>query len=225
MFGGPHRAALRVRFFCILGVLCIPWGEQQDFERELFMHLIERNDQIERIFLPWRFPLGKAYEAYKGHVYRVLNFACAALEVSEASTEVYGKNQAVEDRIAVAACFHDVGIWLDKTVDYLDPSKRHASEWLRERLLEEWESEVALMIEYHHKQTRYTGEHEVLVEAFRRADLVDVSLGLVRFGIPGKFVRDVKRAFPNHGFHLTLVRKVTPYMLTHPWNPLPMFRK
>ncbi len=189
------------------------------------MHLIERNDIIERIFLPWRFPLGKAYDAYKGHVYRVLNFACASLEVTDAHCEIYGKPQDVEDRIAIAACFHDVGIWLDKTVDYLEPSKKHAADWLTERNLADWQSEVALMIEYHHKQTVYAGDHALIVEAFRRADLVDVSLGLVRFGIPGKFVRDVKRAFPNRGFHLTLVRRFTPYMLTHPWNPLPMLRK
>ena len=189
------------------------------------MHLIDRNDHIERIFLPWRLPLGKACDAYKGHVYRVLNFACAALEVADLDIDVYGKPKEIEDRIAIAASFHDVGIWLDKTIDYLAPSKEHATEWLSERGLSEWDSEVALMIEYHHKQSRYTGEHEPLVEAFRRADLVDVSLGLVRFGVPGKFIREVKRAFPNRGFHMTLVRKVTPYMITHPWKPLPMFRK
>ena len=153
------------------------------------MRLIERNDHIERIFLPWRFSLGNACDAYKGHVYRVLNFACASLEIGEVDCDVYGKRQEVEDRIAIAACFHDVGIWLDKTVDYLEQSKGHASDWLGERNLKPWESEIALMIEYHHKQTRYTGEHEALVEAFRRADLVDVSLGLVRFKIPGKFIR------------------------------------
>jgi hypothetical protein len=170
------------------------------------MHLIERNDHIERIFLPWRFSLGKACDAYKGHVYRVLNFACAVLEVGDADRKVYGDYQKVEDRIAIAASFHDVGLWLDKTINYLGPSKKHASEWLDERGLRNWESEV-------------------LVEAFRRADLVDVSLGLVRFGIPGRFIREVKRAFPNCGFHRTLVVKLTPYMLTHPWKPLPMFRK
>ncbi len=189
------------------------------------MHLIERNDHIERIFLPWRFSLGKACDAYKGHVYRVLNFACAVLEVGDADSKVYGDYQEVEDRIAIAASFHDVGIWLDKTINYLGPSKKHALEWLDERGLRNWESEVALMIEYHHEQTRFTGEHEVLVEAFRRADLVDVSLGLVRFGIQGRFIREVKRAFPNRGFHRTLVVKLTPYMLTHPWKPFPMFRK
>ena len=104
-------------------------------------------------------------------------------------------------------------------------SKEHASAWLTEHGLNDWQSEVALMIEYHHKQTRYKGEHDTLVEVFRRADLVDVSLGLQRFRIPVNFIREVKGAFPNHGFHFTLVKKVVPYMLTHPWKPLPMFRK
>ena len=91
------------------------------------MHLIERNDQVERIFLPWRLPLGSAYEAYKGHVYRVLNFTCALLDQQDDDLNSYGKPQEIEDRITVAACFHDVGIWLNKTMHYLDPSRAHAT--------------------------------------------------------------------------------------------------
>ena len=189
------------------------------------MHLIERNDQIERIFLPWRISLGPSYDAYKGHVYRVLNFACASLETSEFNGDHYGKLQDVEDRIAIAACFHDVGIWLNKTIDYLEPSRKHAEDWLADRSLGAWQPEIELMIEYHHKQTRYRGDHEELVEAFRRADLIDVSFGLQGFTVPRKFVREVRHAFPNRGFHWTLVRKITPYMIMHPWKPLPMFRR
>ena len=189
------------------------------------MHLIEQNDQIERIFLPWRLPLGKAYDGYKGHVYRVLNFTCALLDCDDTDMHEYGKPQEVQDRIAIASCFHDVAIWLDKTMDYLDPSIAHAEAWLNERGLAQWSPEVSLMIKWHHKQTRYTGDHDCLVEAFRRADLVDVMLGARRFGIPGSFVRDVRRAFPNNGFHWTLAKGIVPYALKHPTKPMPMMKR
>lgn len=189
------------------------------------MRLIEQNDQIERIFLPWRLPLGKAYDGYKGHVYRVLNFTCGLLDCDDADLAAYGKPQEVEDRIALAACFHDVAIWLDKTMDYLDPSKAHAEAWLQERGLSQWTPEVLLMIEWHHKLSDYTGEHECLVEAFRRADLVDVMLGTRRFNLPGSFVREVRRRFPNSGFHWTLFKGLTSYGLRHPVKPMPMIKK
>lgn len=189
------------------------------------MHLIERNDHIERIFLPWRLPLGSAYDGYKGHVYRVTNFACALLDRDDIDLSDYGKPQEICDRIAIAACFHDVAIWLDKTMDYLTPSIRHADVWLNERGLESWSSEIALMIEYHHKQSRYRGEHELLVEAFRDADLIDVMLGMRRIGLPRSFVSSVRRQFPNSGFHWALAKGISAYALKHPTKPLPMMKK
>ncbi|MFP6581831.1 MAG: phosphohydrolase [Candidatus Hydrogenedentota bacterium] len=189
------------------------------------MHLIERNDQVERIFLPWRLPLGSAYEAYKGHVCRVLNFTCALLDQQDDDLNSYGKPQEIEDRIAVAACFHDVGIWLNKTMHYLDPSRAHAAQWLDERGLNDWAPEVDRMIEYHHKLSVYTSDHASLVEAFRRADLVDVTLGMQASGLPKPFVSSVKKAFPDHGVHWALAKGLSGYMVTHPWNPLPMMRK
>ena len=43
-------------------------------------------------------------------------------------------------------------------------------------------------------------------EVFRKADLVDVSLGLVKFGIAGSDVRAVKQQFPNIDFPTVSVR-------------------
>lgn len=108
---------------------------------------------------------------------------------------------------------------------YLEPSKAHATHYLQERSLSAWEHEILLMIEWHHKLSAYTGEHANLVEAFRRADLVDVSIGLQANGLPKNFIREVKKAFPNRGFHWTLTKGLTAYMITHPLNPLPMMRK
>ncbi len=45
-----------------------------------------------------------------------------------------------------------------------------------------------------------------LVALFRRADLADFSLGLIRGGVPGAIMRAVKAAFPNAGFHKRLMQ-------------------
>ena len=81
------------------------------------------------------------------------------------------------------------------------------------------------MIEYHHKLSVYTSDHASLVEAFRRADLVDVTLGMQASGLPKPFVSSVKKAFPDHGVHWALAKGLSGYMVTHPWNPLPMMLK
>jgi hypothetical protein len=185
------------------------------------MQLIQRNDLVERIFLPWRVRLGPACEPYKGHVYRTLNYTCAILDNETAS---HGE-RVDADCVAVAACFHDVGIWLDRTMDYLEPSIRHADDWIIERRRDEWREPVRLMIEQHHKLFSYAGPHAACVEAFRRADRMDVLFGIPGEGLPRDFIREVKQTFPTRGFHRILVKGLTAYGLRHPLNPLPMMRR
>ena len=56
--------------------------------------------------------LGHDFIAYRNHVYRVMNL-CAA--IAEDRVEV--------EKIAIAAVFHDLGIWTSKTFDYIAPSE------------------------------------------------------------------------------------------------------
>jgi hypothetical protein len=51
-----------------------------------------------------------------------------------------------------------------------------------------------------------------------------VSLGAIRFGVPRAFVRDVKAAFPDRGFHGTLVALAARQLVKTPLRPLPMIR-
>jgi hypothetical protein len=48
--------------------------------------------------------------AYRNHVYRVVNLCAAMVGQSEL------------EKIAVAAVFHDLGIWTNGTFDYIAPS-------------------------------------------------------------------------------------------------------
>jgi hypothetical protein len=48
------------------------------------------------------------------------------------------------EKVAVAAAFHDLGIWTDGTFDYLPPSIRLAREWLGQSGKAEWEPEISV---------------------------------------------------------------------------------
>jgi predicted metal-dependent HD superfamily phosphohydrolase len=187
--------------------------------------IIREHEIIERLFLPWRLSLGEAYEPYKGHVYRVLNHTCALLKPSYNKLTEYGPAKEIEERVAVAAAFHDVGVWLDRTFDYLEPSKTRAEDWLDERGRSSWKPEIDLMIDMHHKKSAYEGEHELLVEAFRKADLVDLTMGLQKFGLDHFYMDEVKKTFPYKGFHWLLIKGMGGWVLRHPLKPLPMMRK
>ena len=57
--------------------------------------------------------LGHDFVAYRNHVYRVVNL-CLAI--------AGGGDQVELEKIAVAAVFHDLGIWTNHTFDYIAPS-------------------------------------------------------------------------------------------------------
>lgn len=158
--------------------------------------------------------LGRDFEGYRNHTYRVVNL-CVALSPAAA---------AQPEKVAVAAAFHDLGIWTDGTFDYLEPSIQLAKAHLAHVGKTEWEPEVTQMIREHHKITTYRGGSSELVEPFRRADWVDVSRGLLRFGLSGKLVKQLYATWPSAGFHQRLGQLSLQRLRTHPWNPLPMMR-
>lgn len=157
--------------------------------------------------------LGGDFTAYRNHTYRVVNL-CLAFSA--------GAPEPLE-KIAVAAAFHDLGIWTDGTFDYLEPSIRAAAAHLAAAGREAWTAEVTVAIREHHKITAYRGAHR-LVEPFRRADWVDVTRGLRRFGLPRRLLREVFAAWPDAGFHKRLAQLGVMRLRTHPWSPLPMVR-
>jgi hypothetical protein len=125
------------------------------------------------------------YDAYKAHVYRLVNFARALAPD--------GPDR--DDKLAIVAAFHDLAAF--DTLDYLVPSIEAQDAWLQRTGREAWSDELALAVAEHHRLTGYaaTRPHAPLVEAVRRADLVDVSQGFIRFGIPSSYVKEVRAAF------------------------------
>lgn len=168
---------------------------------------------VEALLQKFQPQLGGDYEKYRNHVYRV--FANCLLLDNDGNVCTY----------AVAAVFHDIGIWTGHTFDYLAPSiaqlQAHLAETGQQELLEE----ISLMIFWHHKTSRYTGPFEKTVETFREADWIDVSLGLLTYGIPRRQIKVIREKFPNRGFHGFLVKQTFRNFLKHPLNPLPVFKK
>ena len=176
--------------------------------------LLKQIPILDRILEAHATELGDDFTAYRNHTYRVVNL-CVAL--SPTNTEHL-------EKIATAAAFHDLGIWTDRTFDYLRPSVNLACAHLMRSGKDEWASEITEMILEHHKVSSYRGNKDWLVDPFRRADWVDVSMGLITFGLPRNLVREILSTWPGAGFHKRLVQLELNHLRTHPWNPLPMVR-
>jgi hypothetical protein len=174
--------------------------------------LLTRIPTIDEVLDGHATALGDDSLAYRNHVYRVVNLCVAML----------GRREL--EKIAVAAVFHDLGIWTNGTFDYIAPSIALAHDYLVAGGREEWTAEIEGMIANHHKITPSTAAPESLVEAFRRADWIDVTRGRRGFGIPRPFVARLFATWPSAGFHWRLVTLTLNRFRSHPLTPLPMVR-
>jgi hypothetical protein len=154
------------------------------------------------------------FVGYRNHVYRVANLCLA----------IAGDDREELEKIAVAAVFHDLGIWTNQTFDYIAPSVALAREHLAARGLVDWIPEIDAMIADHHKITSSRAAPPSLAESFRRADWIDVSRGFRRFGLPRPFIASVIDTWPSAGFHRRLVTLTIDRFKRHPLSPLPMVK-
>lgn len=81
-------------------------------------HIVKQHLIIEELFAAYSDVLGNDMEKYKNHVYRIFNYSL-----------YLSKNEEAE-KYAIAAFFHDIGIWTNHTFDYLQPSIALAKEYL-----------------------------------------------------------------------------------------------
>jgi hypothetical protein len=109
---------------------------------------------VDRVFDQYASVLGRDFIAYRNHVHRVVNLCLA----------VTGASRNDLDKIAVAAAFHDLGIWTDHTFDYIAPSISLAREHLAARSRAAWIPEIEAMIANHHKITPARARPDRLVE-------------------------------------------------------------
>jgi hypothetical protein len=159
-------------------------------------------------------PLGADFVPYRNHCYRVANLC--AVQSSGGAEEV--------EKIAIATAFHDIGIWTDYTFDYLKPSVKLAHAYLADSGRSGWVSEVSEMILNHHKVFGYRSKPEWLVEPFRRADWIDVTRGVLAFGVPRSLIGELYKKWPGAGFHRRLIQFELTHLRKHPLNPFPVFK-
>lgn len=146
--------------------------------------------------------IGGDYEGYRNHIYRVLSYSLHYLNTDAVHlAEVQKFIPVIEE----ALVFHDIGLWTDKQLSYLEPSSFRAKEALRGVYSEEELTLLHNIIFWHHKVTDFEGEHADIVNAVRKADWIDATMGLVNFGMPYSIISEVNAVLPESGFHRTLV--------------------
>jgi len=175
--------------------------------------MVTEIDTIEGILANYKNVLKSDFKVYKNHIYRIFNYAI----LLDADSNNY-------EKYAIAAVFHDLGIWTH-SFDYLEPSKQLASEYLAKNDKQDWIGEILAMIDNHHKMSKYNGDYNKIVETFRKADWIDVSMGIKLFELDKSTYKSIQKQISNKGFHWFLVKQSFKYFVKHPLNPLPMFKK
>ncbi len=175
---------------------------------------MKENTIIDSILSEYKTDLGIHFDTYRNHVYRIYNFALL-LDADKTNYEKY----------AIAAAFHDLGIWSANTFDYLKPSIALAENYLIKNKKESWVNEISLMIDMHHKRSFYKGDFQETVEVFRKADWIDVTLSIKKYGLTKPEIKTVQKQFPFKGFHWFLTKQTFFNLLKNPLNPLPMFKR
>lgn len=156
--------------------------------------IIEDTPYIDIHLEKYKSVIGKDYDAYRGHLYRVLTYTLHYLNGDETFLPIIG----------AALVYHDIGLWTDNVLSYLEPGCRHANEAFNETLSKEELKLLENLIFWHHKVTPFMGLHEDVVNAFRKADWIDATLGFVNQEMPSSHIQYVQSTIPNKGFHQML---------------------
>ena len=179
------------------------------------MNVVNQYKVVDQILDKHRSIIKNDFDGYRNHVTRMLNFCHYLIpEISEEDS----------NKIQIAAAFHDIALWTHDRVDYLVPSYQDCHQYLEESGLSAWKEEIQIIIDMHHLVSTYKGPYQRLAEAFRKADLVDFSLGLIKGGVDANFIKEVKTALPNANFHKTLMRFTFIQLGRNPFKPMPMMR-
>jgi len=82
----------------------------------------------------------------------------------------------------------------------LNPSIEEARRYLWQSGKQHWIDEIGLMIYWHHTTSSYKGEYARTVETFRKADHIDVSLGLITYYFDKKAISINRKDFRTQAF-------------------------
>jgi hypothetical protein len=157
------------------------------------------------------------FEKYRNHCLRVMSFAKYLMP-----DFVYEEYPNAMDIVAMALAYHDVALWTDGKLNYLEPSaiqmERHTA---KEGVFEESHISIARqIIMEHHKLTDYHSKTtsnvfkgqsttsgaavDAIVNAVRKADWTDATVGIIRFEVPVALLEAAYAKIPEAGFHAML---------------------
>ena len=195
-----------------------------------------------------RSELGEDYEPYRNHCLRVLSFAVHHLGGSD------NLQRGDLDIMAIALAYHDIALWTDGALSYLEPSvavmeremmkSRFKSVTLKEAGEHEKEekplfslsaNEIATVREIilqHHKYREWTPEEgnpadARLVNAARKGDWADATVGVIRYRLPASYLQAAYTAIPEAGFHMVLAgmgKRLSPESLIGQLDVLQIFK-
>lgn len=157
--------------------------------------------RVEELLARYKNVIGEDFPGYRNHVYRTITYAMHFLD----------DDPGLEPLVETAFVYHDIGLWTDHELAYLEPSETIA---LTDNEKFGWGLDADALrgaIHWHHKISPYKGPYEDVIEACRKADWIDVSKGTIRKGLSKAAVKEVEAAFPNLGFHDTLLRLAKDY--------------
>lgn len=197
-------------FVALAGIFLYNYNNENKGNEDVLLlndiKIISYDETVEKHLLRFKEAIGNDYEGYRGHIYRVLTYSIHFLHGNEEKRSI----------IASALVFHDIGLWTDGTLAYLEPSTSRAEEYFNQKTLKGDDRQLLKDIIYwHHKITPFKGSNEDIVNAVIKADLIDASSGLFTKGMPRSHIKKVNDAIPEAGFHKTLI-EFGPRL--HGWN-------
>ncbi|HGS5163072.1 TPA: hypothetical protein ACMDUA_000290 [Vibrio harveyi] len=72
--------------------------------------------RVELLFAKYKEQLGDDFPGYRNHVYRIITYAMHFL----------GNDEQYEPLVETAFVYHDIGLWTDHELAYLEPSEAAA---------------------------------------------------------------------------------------------------
>jgi predicted hydrolase (HD superfamily) len=135
--------------------------------------------------------------------------------------------QVDREVLLIAGLLHDVGLYDEASHGgvYVREGAEFTADLLRKQ---GWDEERVRLcfdaIERHH-ETRSQWDRGAEVELIRRADLVDLTSGLVRFGLSRGWLRDLFRSVPRNGTYRMIGLGVGKLLVQRPLTFPRIFRR
>jgi len=163
---------------------------------EASIKIISYSENVENLLARYKDDMGADYESYRGHVYQTITYAMHFLD----------NDETLQPLIEAVFVYHDIGLWTDDELAYLEPSEEVALKDNQELELGLDPDLLKAAIHWHHKVTPYNGTNARIIEAVRKADWIAATGGKLRKGLSKAQVQAVISAIPDHGFADVLQR-------------------